>query len=226
MSRHAERLAKVSRKGFPKWAPTEVILVMNEQKIDLGRQRDVDNDPRRGCPDMLRRLLTYEGMQDVWIALSLSKKKFPDMVFAAVAVNGFCGPLDEARLTPTQHQKYVAKVQKLARELSRLLRGTHLDFNLMAHLDLLNHGEVGRHIWWRFSQLLDNVAAGAPYLAKESAGKRISGEDARRAYFVRQLTKFFREYLGGPRRALVAIATAAAFDDPSFGVRQVTRLAP
>ncbi len=220
------------RPEFPKWAPADAILFMNDERAELERRRaelelrgDVGSDPRRDCPSLLHRLLTHEDMRNVWNALRLSKKKFPETVFAATAASAFCGPLDEARLTPAQHRKFVGEVQKLAWKLSKVLRGTELDYRLIVHLDLY-HPEVGRHIWGRFSHILNEVGYSAIELAKESAGKRTHGEDARRAYFVPELTRFFREYLGGPRRELVAIATRAAFNDPSFGTRQVIRLSP
>lgn len=220
-SRQGARMA--NNAGFPKWAPADVIEHMNEYRSNL--KHYADNDPRRDCPDMLHRLLTYEGMQRVWDALRLSKKMFPAVVFAGSAGFAFCGPRGEARLTPAEHRAFLENVQKQSAKLSKLLRGTELDLQLISRLQL-NHRDVGRFYFCRFSEILDSVASGARYHAAASAGKRTHGEYARRAYFVRHLTGFFREYLGGPRRALVAIATAAAFDDPDFTERQVIRLAP
>jgi len=216
-------MAKANSVKFPKWAPAVVIRAMNDYRDQL-KHYGAD-DPRRDCPDMLRRLLEYEGMQAVWDALQLSKKPLPAAIFAAAAAHGFCGPRGEEQRTPAQHRAWLDDVQKLSARLSKMLRGTDLDRELISHLDL-RRGDVGHALWGRFSEILDSVSSGASYLAAPSAGKRTHGEDARRAYFVRHLTAFFREYIGGPRRELVAIATAAAFDDPSFGARQVKRLAP
>lgn len=214
---------KANDDGFPKWAPADVIAFTANYRANLPHY--AADDPRRECPDMLHRLLTYEGMQDVWSALRLSKKPMPETVFAGVAGRGFCGPQGEAGLTPAQHRVFLAEVSKQSAELAALLRGTDLDRMLVSRLDLYR-SDVGHAVWMRFSEILDSVASGARYHATASAGKRTHGKDARRAYFVRYLTAFFREYLDGPRRALVAIATAAAFDDPSFTERQVIRLAP
>jgi len=215
--------AKANSAGFPKWAPADVIAFTDEYRANLPHY--ADDDPRRECPDMLYRLLTYEGMQGVWSALRLSKKQMPALAFAGSAGFAFCGPRGEASLTPRKHRAYLEKVQKLSAELAKLLHGTDLDRMLVSRLDLYR-SDVGHLTWMRFSEILNSVASGARYHATASAGKRTHGEDARRAYFVRHLTGFFREFLGGPRRELVAIATAAAFDDPSFTARQVIRLAP
>jgi len=216
-------MTKTNNASLPKWAPADVISHMNNYRSKL--KHYAANDPRRDCPDMLCRLLTYPDMQSVWDALRLSKKMWPALVFAGAAGFAFCGPRGEARLTPGQHQAYLGKVQKLSADLCKMLRGTELDRMLIERLDLYRD-DVGHACWMRFSEILDSVASGARFYAAASAGKRTHGEDARRAYFVRHLTGFFREYLGGPRRELVAIATAAAFDDPSFTARQVIRLAP
>ena len=217
-------MAKAKKSEFPAWAPIEAIEYLIEHR-ELAKHYD-KRDPRRACPDMLHRLLTHDDMRRVWERLRLSPKRYAVLIFAAAAGSGFCGPRGEARLTPKQHKEHFAKVRQLSAELSEILRGTDLDYQLVVRSDLINN-DVGRLYWSRFSEILDNVDSVARHFATASAGKRTHGEHARRAYFVRYLTGFFREYLGGPRRELVAIATAAAFDNPrSFTARQVIRLAP
>lgn len=190
--------------------------------------------------ELMYRLLTYDDMLRVWDALQSSQQrtiygldsKAPQAsgfsqaeAFVGAALHGFRGPWGEARLTHAEHRAFLADVQKQCEKLSKMLRGTDLDQRLISRLEVSHH-ETGRMVWPCFSDMLDSVASGARYFATASAAKRTHGEHARRAYFVRHLTGFFREYLGGPRRELVAIATAVAFDDASFSKRQVQRLAP
>ena len=77
----------------------------------------------------------------------------------------------------------------------------------------------------RFSNALTEFARRVPKLALPPVA-RPNAPDARRAYFIRELTGYFMEYFGRPHRALVTIATAAAFNDEKITERQVTRVAP
>ena len=213
---------KETRSGFPKWAPTKAIDLLNEYTDSVKRYKK--DDPRQACPPMLSRLLSDPEMMRVWIGLEKSPKPFAIELFVATVCVGYQGPRGEASLSPAQHQRWREKVVKKARELADLLRGQDLDFILALKMDLSSH-HSGEAFYSRFSDLLDDVSPFSE-LAPASAAKRTHGADARRAFFVRSITRFFLQYFGKPHRAHVARATAAAFEDPGFDERQVKRLAP
>ncbi len=232
----AERKRIENSATFPKWAPAEVIDYLHEYELQL-KGYNLE-DPRRRCPLLISTLLNAENMKCVWEALGASKKPMAPLIFAAAACHGFLGPQYEEGLTQAEHKAFLKKVQRLSVELSNTLRGYYLDGTLISHLVFpietrtsstcadVYAERPGQPHWSRFSEILDSVASAAPYLCKVSAGKRTHGDYACRAYFVRHLTGFFREYLGKPERSLVAAATAAAFTLSDFDPRQVRKLAP
>ena len=221
---------------FPTWAPPGVIHYLGEYELQL--EHYAAEDPRRGCPALLRTLLVEQRMKRVWEALLESKKPMASLIFAAAACHGFLGPRCEEGLTPAQHKAFIEKVRKLSTKLSNTLRGGHLDEAVMSHLALPYNARAlsarvdgcterpGQPRWNRFSEILDSVASAAPYLCPKNADKRTHGEKACRRQFVKHLTAFFDEYLGGSTRPLVVDATGTAFDDPNFSDRQVRRNAP
>ena len=105
IKRQAARKAMADNAGFPRWAPADVVDHMTDYMSQI--KHYASNDPRRECPDMLRRLLTYPDMQEVWGALRLSKKPLSAVIFSGAAGHAFCGPRGEERRTPAQHQAWL-----------------------------------------------------------------------------------------------------------------------
>lgn len=50
--------------------------------------------------------------------------------------------------------------------------------------------------------------------------------NAKRSYFIKQLTQLLRKQTGQPHREIVTITTATVFDNPSITERQIIRIAP
>lgn len=53
-----------------------------------------------------------------------------------------------------------------------------------------------------------------------------SHPNAKRSYFVRNLTRELRDFTGQPLRDIVTVTTATVFDTPSLTERQIIRIAP
>jgi hypothetical protein len=210
---------------FPSWAPAEAVEFLKEYRAQATHY--TKNDPRQVVPDMLERLLTCDDMALVWQGVRKSSKLFPVEVFAAAAAYSYHEPWDrEQRMTPAQHRKWLKRVSRTADKLAKLLRGSALDSLLVDQFDLRTTVRE-RYVWQSFSSILGGVPTIARH-GKRMGGTRTVGPHAQRARFVRHLTGFFREYLGGPRRSLVAVTTEVAFNLPpgTFTERQVARLAP
>lgn len=222
--RPAPKVPKTPRRErFPPWAPPEAIEFLADYRTQAAQW--TKDDPRQGVPEMLERLLTRDGMARVWREVRRSSKLFPVEIFAAAAAFSYHEPWDlEERMTPGAYREWRARVSSAAEQLADLLRGSALDSLLIDQLDLRTTARR-RYLWQRFSHILGGVPSIVRYGSKRTGGTRTVGVHAQRARFVRHLTGFFREYLGGPRRELVAITTAAAFDLESFTKHQVIRLA-
>ena len=146
--------------------------------------------------------LSDEGMAAVWTALQSSRKPMPR---AHLCGRGREGILRAARRGKGSRQRsigqFLAGVRKHSRELAKLLRGTDLDADVGIH----ELGPATLSGYWapvngsgfsELARLMSKAAAKVSRHAERREARR--GFDARCAYFVRQLTAFFVEYLGGP----------------------------
>ena len=200
-----------------------------------------------GVRDLIYRLLTHADMEAVWSVLakaevkgSLSQKS----IFKACVIAAWYGPHDEEKWTPTERARWIKGIERDANALANKLSGTGLDDYLWEQYESQKFswdirqsaaaglaGEAGpdrkHEFQWRagsVSELLREMAGRAKYFLKPAVLEKPGDAMARRAYFVRGLTRYCREHLGGPRLALVTVTTAVALEDESISERQVARL--
>jgi hypothetical protein len=197
--------------------------------------------------DLIERMLTRDDMRAVWAAMAKVKpigSVSHSVIFTACVVRAWSGPRGEEKWTPAERTKWIKDVADLADALAGKLCDTGADEMLWKqyHSEKLSWdmrqfaaaalaGEIPpnhkREFNWmpgQVSELLRNVGRQAKFfLAPAKLGK--PGDAlARRAYFVRYLSGYCREYMGGPRLALVTATAAIALEDETITQRQVARL--
>jgi len=234
---------------FPEWAPESVIREHVSWRTREERERAGGHERLWDIADMLRRLLTYPDMRDVWHFLKQAGDyKGPGVlhldIYAAIAVRAYMGPVGEERFTEGERARWIAQVTKHANALAKLLYGKGADDWLSRQLWSMRSSDTVRVAMWKafhqidlyppeptqlypsaLSALLRQFAEQLPHTVEKSSLKRPHGPEARRAYFARLMVKHCREYLDGPRWRIVTATTAAAFDQPSLTQRQIIRLA-
>ncbi len=223
--------------AFPSWAPDDVIARWREEKkeadagykhnwVAVGNPKLVAEYRERAfqIPDLLYRLVTDDDMRRVWERITRAGNISGDIphttIFAASVIHAWMGPMGgrEQLWSAGARAKWQQDVAVLAERLAVKLQGTGAD-------DFLNRTflhDLGAR--YDMSDLLRSLARHARDVLKSGvpAGHRHSP----RAYFVRHLTQYFREYFGGPNRTLVAKTAAVAFNDDAITERQVRRIAP
>lgn len=233
---------------FPTWLPAGAIAFYRDHA-----RKEKRHALQHDTVEMLFRLCTFESMRPLWGKLNAHDAdegkviKHGDL-FSHVAARGYCGPIGEQTLTPKRREKWLKEIVETSTKLANLIRGSEFDRYLWdrrqaEQMNYLINGAVllaqakielpgavkvmidnlSEHD--RFSVVLAEFASRIPTLALPPI-ERPNAPEARRTYFVRELTGYFLEFFGKPHRRLVAIATAAAFNDDAITERQVTRLAP
>ena len=234
---------------FPKWLPASAIACYQQHLLSKDKRVALKYD----SVGMLLRLCTSDDMKSLWLKLGGRDAIEGEIVrhgflFLQVAVRGYFGPVGEQKLTPKQHEKWLKQIVETSTKLATLIRGAEFDRCMeergqetyvrwlmaakpssrlqnigppdVVEVKMNNLSELVR-----FSNELTEFARRVPKLVPPPIA-RPNGPDARRAYFIRELTGYFVEYFGKPHRNLVTIATAAAFKDATITERQVTRVAP
>lgn len=194
----------------------------------------------------LYRFLTYENMRLAFAALD--RKNVSAAHTIRLCRVGLIGPTGSETKTPAERAAWLAKVKETALQLAELVELSDLDnvlvrnyqaahaaalvFHSMAD-GLSGNKNAGSRSYKMFFPKPANLSGFLRKFAEEAdvtAGgdlvmDRPRDKDARRAYFVRSLTKFFRDECGMPLRAVVATFTSTAFDC-EISERAIIRLAP
>lgn len=143
---------------------------------------------------------------------------------------------DFERMTPNERREYVAKVQRLSRELAKMLRPAR-QLSRLTWKRITAKGEKGivPTGWpcpnfgcdWLPNSLEEVALAGDTWL--EEFGPvvpRPNGNNAERLFVMRKLTQDFRRQLGQPMRRAVFEIVGTFYDVSDLSPGDVTKLAP
>jgi hypothetical protein len=231
--------------AFPSWLPQAARDTYGE----LCRNARGRGEHEAKIVGMLNRLFTSDEMRVIWTQLPTGDLYISKIfTFTDAVIDAYIGPWGTSTLTPSERQKKQTDISRTAKRLANLLRDTEYDW-------YLRYRKQPAYAKWVFesghfggggkkslstneriiildlitndcmSELLTEFANHFPDISNPPMQKP-NDPQAARAYFVRELTNYFLQEFGGPRREWVATTTSVVLNDEKISVRQVTRLAP